>query len=118
MEISVNLRLVGFACVSVACPGRLSEAREWNECPLWLRIQLIRWLREALTVALFNAAHGSEQMGIRSCAEGFKLAVEHLHDQRIENTHFCQCRHFVVDAGECCVQLVKKIVNKGVFAHC
>jgi len=27
VEISVNLRLVGLACVSVACPERLSEAR-------------------------------------------------------------------------------------------
>ena len=95
MEISVNLRLVGFACVSVACPERLSEATESNGHLLWLRIQLIRWLREALAVALFNAAHGSEQMGIGSCAEGFKLAVEHLHDQRIENADCCQSCHLV-----------------------
>ena len=85
MEISVNLRLVGFACVSVACPERLSEATESNGRPLWLRIQLIRWLREALAIAFLNAAHGSEQMGIGSCAEAFRLAVEKLHDQGIEN---------------------------------
>jgi hypothetical protein len=42
-------------------------------------------LGEALAVAFFNAAHGSEQMGIGSCAEVFRLPVQHLHHQRIEN---------------------------------
>jgi hypothetical protein len=41
-------------------------------------------LGEALAVAFFNAAHGSEQMGIGSCAEVFRLPVQHLHHQRIE----------------------------------
>src|SRR6185437_606512 len=50
-------------------------------CPLWLRVQFIRWLGEALAVAFLDAAHGSEQMGIGSCTEALRLPVEHLHHQ-------------------------------------
>ena len=73
---------------SVACPERLSRAKESNGCPLWLRIQFIWRLREALAVAFFNASHSCEQMGIGSCAEAFRLPTEQLHHQRIENAGF------------------------------
>jgi len=52
---------------------------------IWLGSLLVGRLGQALPVAFFNAAHGSEKMGIGSCAEMFRLPVEHLHDQRIEN---------------------------------
>ena len=95
-----------------------------------LRIQFIRRLREPLAVALFNAAHGPEQMAIRAGPELLRLAVEVLHHQRIEDADLLQCSHIAVNAAESCVQAVEKIVNVRflcskvfvrecwVFAHC
>jgi hypothetical protein len=70
-------------------------------------------LRESLPVALFNAAHGSEQMVIRACPKLLRLAVESLHHQRIENAGLFQCCHIAVDAGERCVETGEKIVDEG-----
>ena len=57
---------------------------------IWLGSLLVGRLGQALPVAFFNAAHGSEKMGIGSCTEAFRLAVEHLHYQRVENTDLLQ----------------------------
>src|SRR5579864_3361413 len=73
----------------------------------------IGWLREALAVAFFNAAHGAEQMVIRACAKLLMLAVEDLHHERIKNADLLQCFHVAVNAGECCVEAVKEIVDLG-----
>jgi hypothetical protein len=70
-------------------------------------------LREPIPIAFFNAAHGSEQMVIRACPELLRLAVQHLHHQRVENADLLQCCHIAMDASERCVETVKKIVDEG-----
>ena len=72
---------------------------------------LIGWLREPLAVALFNAAHGSEQMVIGACPKLLRLAVKDLHHQRIKNADLLQCFHVAMDAGEGCVETVEEIVD-------
>jgi hypothetical protein len=71
-----------------------------------------RWLREPLAIALFDTAHGPEQMVIRSCPKLLRLAVQSLHHQRIENADLLQCRHIAMDAGERCVETVEEIVDE------
>ncbi len=82
----------------------------------WSAILFVGWLREPLPVAFFDAAHGSEQMVIRSCPQLLRLAVKNLHHQRIENAGLFQRCHIAMDAGERCVETVKKIVDEGFYA--
>jgi hypothetical protein len=70
-------------------------------------------LGESLTVAFFNAAHGSEQMKIRIGPKLFGLEVKKLHDERVENADLLQCGHVAMDAGKGCVEAVEEIVNEG-----
>ena len=64
-----------------------------------LRILLAGWLREFVSVAFLDAAHGSEQMVICACPEFFRLAVQDLHHQRIEDADLFQCCHVAMNAG-------------------
>src|SRR5579871_2679694 len=50
-------------------------------------------------------------MVIRACAKLLMLAVKDLHHERIENADLLQCFHIAVNAGICCVEAVKEIVN-------
>jgi len=52
-------------------------------------------------------------MVIRACPELFRLAVEVLHHQRIENADRFQCFHIAMNASERCVETVEKIVYEG-----
>ena len=72
--------------------------------PLDLGILVVGWLRESLPVALFNAAHGSEQMVIRACPKPLRLAVKVLHHQRIENADLPWCK----DSG-CLASLLNRL---------
>ena len=69
--------------------------------------------RESLPVAFFNAAHGFEQMVIDACPKLLRLAVKRLHHERVENADLFQCFHVAMNAGEGCVETVKKIVDEG-----
>ena len=55
-----------------------------------LRILFIGQLTESFAVAFFDAAYGPQQMVIGSGAEFFRLAVQDLHHQRIENAGLLQ----------------------------
>ena len=74
---------------------------------------LTRWLGKSFAVALFDSAHGSEQMVICACPKLFRLAIQDLHHERIEDADLLQCCHAVMDAGERGVETVEKIVNEG-----
>jgi hypothetical protein len=76
-------------------------------------VQFFNWTatREALAVALFNAAHGSQQMVIYACSQLLMLAVKDLHHERTENADLLQCFHVAMNAGECCVKTVEEIVD-------
>ena len=76
-------------------------------------VSLIWRLRESLAVALFNTAHGPEQMIIRACPKLLRLAVKGLHHERIKNADLFQCFHVAMDAGESGIETVEKIVDEG-----
>lgn len=68
--------------------------------PVGSGILLVGWLRESLAIALFDAAHGSEQMVVRAGPKCLRLAVQKLHHERIEDADLLQCRHVAMDATE------------------
>ena len=45
------------------------------------------------------------------------LAVEALHHERIENADLLQCFHVAMNAGECCVETVKEIVDVRIWVR-